>query len=50
MSTSAHCAEAEKMERALFYVAITRAKRGVLITAHGKGSPWIAERERQVNK
>lgn len=34
-------AEAEKMERALLYVAITRAKREVLITAHGKVSKWI---------
>jgi len=34
-------AETEKMERALFYVAITRAKREALITAHGKASPWI---------
>lgn len=33
--------EAEEMERALLYVAITRAKRGALITAHGKPSPWI---------
>jgi superfamily I DNA/RNA helicase len=33
--------EAEEMERALFYVAVTRAKRGALITAHGKPSAWL---------
>ncbi len=29
------------MERALLYVAITRAREAVLITAHGKVSDWI---------
>ncbi len=33
--------EAELMERALLYVAITRAREAVLITAHGKVSDWI---------
>ena len=33
--------EAEMMERALLYVAVTRAKRAVLVTAHGKPSGWI---------
>jgi hypothetical protein len=33
--------EAEAMERGLLYVAVTRAKRGVLVTAHGKPSGWI---------
>ena len=34
--------EAEKRERALFYVAVTRARREVLITCHGKASGWIS--------
>jgi len=34
--------EAEKRERALFYVAVTRARREVLITSHGAPSAWIA--------
>lgn len=34
--------EAEMRERALFYVATTRARRDVLITSHGKPSPWLA--------
>lgn len=33
--------EAELRERALFYVAATRARREVLITSHGTPSPWI---------
>lgn len=33
--------EAEEMERALFYVAVTRAKRAALITAHGRPSAWL---------
>ena len=33
--------EAEKRERALFYVAVTRARREALITAHGRPSPWL---------
>ena len=35
-------AENEKRERALLYVAVTRAKRGALITCHGKKSPFLA--------
>lgn len=34
--------EAESRERALFYVACTRAKRALLITSGGKASAWIA--------
>ena len=34
--------EAELMERALLYVAITRARRATLVTAHGEVSRWIA--------
>lgn len=30
-----------KQERSLLYVAVTRAKRSVLITAHGTPSPWL---------
>ena len=37
--------EAEKRERALFYVAVTRARREVLITSYGKPSPWLVESE-----
>jgi hypothetical protein len=37
--------EAEKRERALFYVAITRARRAALITSHGQPSPWLVEDE-----
>lgn len=33
--------EAEMRERALFYVAITRARREALITSGGKPSPWL---------
>lgn len=33
--------EAELMERALLYVAMTRAREAVLMTAHGKVSGWI---------
>jgi len=35
--------EAELMERALLYVALTRARQAALITAHGKLSDWIAK-------
>lgn len=35
--------EAEKRERALFYVAVTRARSDVLITSHGEPSPWLTE-------
>jgi superfamily I DNA/RNA helicase len=35
--------EAELRERALFYVACTRAKRALLITSGGTPSPWIAQ-------
>ena len=35
--------EAEKRERALLYVAVTRARREVLLTCGGKPSPWLGE-------
>ncbi len=34
--------EAEIMERALLYVAITRARQAALVTAHGEVSRWVA--------
>ena len=34
-------AESETKERALLYVAATRAKRSVLVTSHGKKSPFL---------
>lgn len=34
--------EVELMERALLYVAITRARRAALVTAHGQVSPWLS--------
>lgn len=37
-------AEASLRERALLYVASTRAKKAVLITAHGKPSEWLPAR------
>jgi superfamily I DNA/RNA helicase len=33
--------EVELMERALLYVALTRARRAALVTAHGEVSPWV---------
>lgn len=33
--------EAEKRERALFYVAVTRARRQALLTGFGTPSPWL---------
>lgn len=33
--------DAERMERALLYVAITRARKAVLLTAHGTASEWL---------
>lgn len=33
--------DAELMERALLYVAITRARRAALVTAHGEASGWV---------
>ena len=39
--------EAEKRERALFYVAVTRARREVLITSHGTPSPWMTIEEQK---
>jgi superfamily I DNA/RNA helicase len=36
--------EVEIMERALLYVALTRAKHAALITAPGKLSPWVLSR------
>lgn len=41
-SDEAEAAENETKERALLYVAVTRAKRSVLITSHGQKSPFIA--------
>jgi len=38
---SVEAAENETRERALLYVAVTRAKRDVLITYHGKRSPFL---------
>jgi len=35
--------EAEMMERALLYVALTRARRAALVTAHGQASAWVLE-------
>lgn len=35
------CREARLMERALLYVALTRARKSALMTAHGKVSPWL---------
>jgi superfamily I DNA/RNA helicase len=34
--------EDELMERALLYVALTRARKMALITAHGRVSEWVA--------
>ena len=33
--------EVEMQERALFYVALTRARRAALITCHGEPSPFL---------
>ena len=33
--------DAERRERSLFYVALTRARREVLITSHGEPSRWL---------
>jgi superfamily I DNA/RNA helicase len=38
--------DAEHQERALFYVALTRARWEVLITSHGKPSTWLAPASR----
>ena len=35
--------EAEDQERALFYVAVTRARAEVMITTHGKASMWVQQ-------
>lgn len=35
--------DAELMERALLYVALTRARKGALVTAHGRISPWLCK-------
>jgi len=34
--------DAELMERALLYVALTRARKAALVTCHAKISPWLA--------
>jgi len=39
--------EAELMERALLYVAITRARRAALVTAHGTVSGWLTSEKKQ---
>ena len=38
---SFEAAESETRERALLYVAVTRAKRGALVTCHAKKSPFL---------
>ena len=35
--------EAEERERALLYVALTRARWAALLSAHGEPSPWVRE-------
>ena len=40
---SFEAAESETRERALLYVAVTRAKRGALVTCHAKKSPFLVE-------
>ena len=35
--------ETELMERALLYVAVTRARRAALLTAHGEASGWLGK-------
>lgn len=40
-SDSFEASETETRERALLYVAVTRAKRGVLITSHGRRSSFL---------
>ena len=40
------CKEAEDQERALLYVAVTRARAEVLIKTHGKASAWVKEQKR----
>lgn len=36
--------EAELMERALLYVALTRARKSALVTAHGRMTGWLEKR------
>jgi len=43
VSDEAEREQAMKRERSLLYVAITRAKRDVIITTHGDPSPWLDE-------
>jgi len=43
VSDTAEREQAMKRERSLLYVAITRAKRDVVITSHGDPSPWLQE-------
>lgn len=40
-SDTAAQGDVERQERSLFYVALTRARREVLITAHVEGSGWL---------
>jgi superfamily I DNA/RNA helicase len=42
--------DAELMERALLYVAITRARRAALVTAHGTMSQWITQPKKPKTK
>lgn len=37
----------EQQERALFYVALTRARQEVLVTSHGAASAWLARARSQ---
>ncbi len=39
--------EAELMERALLYVALTRARKSAVVTAHGTISEWVASQVKQ---
>ena len=41
-SDAFEAAESDKRERALLYVAVTRAKRAATVSAHGKKSPFLA--------
>lgn len=41
-SDAFEAAESDTRERALLYVAVTRAKRAAIVSAHGKRSPFLA--------
>jgi superfamily I DNA/RNA helicase len=36
--------DTEQQERALFYVALTRARQEVLVTSHGTPSAWLSSK------